>query len=47
MTFRKLITAIFLPGLLGFFIFSGLAVASSQDNAPTHASGNVATKHDT
>lgn len=46
MTFGKLITAIFLSGLLGFFIFSGLAVASSQDNTPTHASVNAATKHD-
>jgi len=46
MTFRKLITAIFLPCLLGFFIFSGLAVASSQDNGPAHASENTATNHD-
>ena len=46
MTFRKLITGIFLPGLVGFFIFSGLAVASSQDNAPIHASGKAATNHD-
>ena len=45
MAFRKLITAIFLPGLLGLFIFTGLVFASSQDNVPTHASGNAATVH--
>ena len=45
MIFRKLIAAIFLTGLLCFFIFSGLAVASSHDNVPTHASGNAVTVH--
>ena len=43
MIFRKLIAAIF---LLGFIIFSGLALASSQDNVPTHASKNPATVAD-
>ena len=46
MIFKKLIVAIFLLGLFSFSIFSGLAVASSQDNVPTHASGNAATNHD-
>jgi Na+/H+ antiporter NhaD/arsenite permease-like protein len=45
MIFKKLIAAIFLPALLGLLIFSGLAVASSQDSAPTHVSGNNTTSH--
>ena len=36
MIFKKLIAVIFLPILLGFVIFSGLAIASSHDNVPTH-----------
>ncbi|MEA3438293.1 MAG: sodium:proton antiporter [Thermodesulfobacteriota bacterium] len=46
MTFRKLISEIFLSSFLCLFIFSGLAVASSQDNVPTHASENPATVAD-
>ena len=44
MIFRKRITAIF---LLGLFIFSGLAMASSQENAPTHATGETVAAHGT
>ncbi len=42
MIFKKLIAVIFLPILLGLVIFSGLAIASSQDNVPTHVTENTA-----
>ncbi|MDY6790822.1 MAG: sodium:proton antiporter [Thermodesulfobacteriota bacterium] len=45
MIFRKLISAIFLPGLLVFFIFAGLAVASNPDTVPAHASQKIASAH--
>jgi len=43
MIFKKLIAVIFLPTLIGFVIFSGLAFASSQGNVPTHVTENTAT----
>ena len=43
MTFKKLVTVIFLPTLLGLVFFSGLAIASSQDNVPTQVTENTTT----
>ncbi len=43
MIFKKLSAVIFLPTLIGLVIFSGLAIASSQDNVSTHVPENTVT----
>lgn len=43
MTFKKLVTVIFLPTLLGLVFFSGSVIASSQDNVPTQVTENTKT----
>jgi Na+/H+ antiporter NhaD/arsenite permease-like protein len=42
MTVKKLIAVIFFPTILGLVFFLGLAIASSQDNVPTHVSEKIA-----